>query len=297
MNNQGYNFTRSTNKVLYSTTLLLITVFVFSSCEKFINVDLPEREKKLVVISGFQPEETWSVFVSHSKNSFDNQDYDKINNAEVIISHTDGTNPDTLFYSGKNYVSTNKPVADVNYKIRVNASGFTSANSENKIPGAANIISIDTISGFHNGEISVDYNLKFKDVPGEENYYIVQLFKNDNNWNYKSEYPLYIQSDDPNIEKHGDDYGDEFILLNDQNFDGEEYLFKFYVPGYQFSEGANLVKVKLISCSEEYYRFQKTLRQSWYTNDNPFSQPIQIFTNIEKGIGIFGGYVVSETVL
>lgn len=272
---------------------------LFSSCEKFIDYDVPEHNPRLVVISGFQPDEPWSVFVSHSISSFDNEDFSKIKNANVMVKSTDGTYATTLTYSNlsERYISTGAPEAGKAYEIEVSASGYPSVTSENKIPGPVTLISLDTLEGFHNGEFTSDFELKFTNQAGEDNFFMIQLYSLETyTWKEQYENLIPIQSDDPNVDKiSDDDYGDDFLLLKDQNFDGQEYTFRFYTPYYSiyYGKGAQY-KVKVFSCSEEFYRYQKTARQYQLTNDNPFSQPVQIFSNIENGIGIFGGFVVSE---
>ncbi|MCF8373947.1 MAG: DUF4249 domain-containing protein [Bacteroidales bacterium] len=279
--------------------LLIVAGLLFSSCEKFIDYDVPEHTPKLVVISGFQPGEPWSIYVSHSLSSFDNEDFSPIQNAEVVLKLADGIYSQNMIYSPilERYISTGTAEAGKEYRIEVSAPGYPSVFAENKIPGPATLISLDTLEGFHNGDFSTDFELKFTNPAGEDNFFLIQLFSVETfDWKEQFENIVPIQSDDPNMDNVSDDeYGEDFLLLRDQNFDGKEYTFRFYTPNYSiyFGKGTQY-KAKVFSCSEEFYRYQKTARQYQLTYDNPFSQPVQIFSNIENGIGIFGGFVVSE---
>jgi hypothetical protein len=53
------------------------------------------------------------------------------------------------------------------------------------------------------------------------------------------------------------------------------------------------IVVELQSISRDYYHYLRTRNLSERTGDNPFGEPIQIFNNIQNGIGILGGYTSS----
>ncbi|WP_177428255.1 DUF4249 domain-containing protein [Candidatus Venteria ishoeyi] len=279
---------------------MLFANFAFVSCEKFIDYDVPEHEPRLVVISGFQPAEPWSVFVSHSLSSFDNDNYSQIHNADVTVNSVDGSYSEKLIYSNMSnrYYSTEIPEEGREYEILVSTSRYPTASSTNKIPEAATILSLDTVEGYHNGDFTLDFELTFSNSSAEENFFIVQLYTIES-YSWKDEFQnlIYIQSDDPNVEQVGeDDYGDDMLFLKDQSFDGREYTLRFYTPEYfspNYGKSAQF-RVKVLTSSEEFYRYQKSSKQYNYSNDNPFAQPVQIYSNIENGIGVFGGYSVSE---
>jgi len=46
----------------------------------------------------------------------------------------------------------------------------------------------------------------------------------------------------------------------------------------------------LSSVSEDYYKYNVTLAKYEQTQGDPFAQPVQVYSNIENGFGIFGGY-------
>ncbi len=48
-------------------------------------------------------------------------------------------------------------------------------------------------------------------------------------------------------------------------------------------------KIEVISCSEAYYNYMKSITKYGMSLGNPFSQPVQVYSNINNGFGIFAG--------
>lgn len=131
----------------------------------------------------------------------------------------------------------------------------------------------------------------------------------------------YIHSDDPIVINPLNNYREE-LLFEDISFNGEMYELKLYmsfnkdnglyadlfskplilqgetiydfqgkvflVPGDTF--GVNTLHVLLRTVTEEYYDYFYTRDLQASVENNPFAQPVQVFDNIEGGLGIFAGY-------
>lgn len=131
----------------------------------------------------------------------------------------------------------------------------------------------------------------------------------------------FLRSDDPIVDNPFDNYREE-LLFKDISFNGETYELKLYiifdkdnsiytdlfnkplvlqdetiydfqgnvflVPGDTF--GVNTLHVLLRSVTEEYYEYGHTRDLQASIESNPFAQPVQVFDNIEGGLGIFAGY-------
>lgn len=48
--------------------------------------------------------------------------------------------------------------------------------------------------------------------------------------------------------------------------------------------------LELVSMSEDYYKYQKSYINQVTNISNPFASPIEVYSNIENGVGIFAGY-------
>jgi hypothetical protein len=79
------------------------------------------------------------------------------------------------------------------------------------------------------------------------------------------------------------------LLFRDDFFEGKDYQFRFY-PGYLYGQNTESLQVVLLSISKEYYNYFLTKKVQDYGGQDPFSQPAQVFSNIENGVGIFAGF-------
>ena len=53
-------------------------------------------------------------------------------------------------------------------------------------------------------------------------------------------------------------------------------------------------QVRVRSVSKEFYQYLLSFdKYQNYSFDPTFSQPVQVFSNVEKGFGIFGGYTAA----
>lgn len=89
--------------------------------------------------------------------------------------------------------------------------------------------------------------------------------------------------------------GLKFIYFSDQNFNGESLTLKFIiVPTLIDLNKDQNIKFVLKSITPEYYQYLRTsdFQQELEKEGSP-SEPVQIATNIENGLGTFAGYSYS----
>lgn len=88
-------------------------------------------------------------------------------------------------------------------------------------------------------------------------------------------------------------------LFNSQTYDVEiVFQISVGVSAASFSgDGERTIRgvfrrffVEVRSVSEEYYRYNKTISIKEAIAGDPFAEPVQIYSNIENGYGIFAGY-------
>lgn len=218
---------------------------------------------------------------------------------------------------------------DKTYELTISHPDYETATCQTIIPAAAKIsglnIDITNENNSYSNYTSLNYTVTFSDDAIEENYYRIYY---EYTIGYASEYydslgnidtiifvdnyrkTTYIDSDDPllNPDEDADDIlfgspSNRYNLFTDDIINGEEYDLTFYnnlytdlerttsFPGYkgEFIK----VKVHLLTLNRDAYLYMKSSNvQSWY-KDNIFSEPVQVYTNIDNGVGIFSGYSVS----
>nr|WP_321358764.1 DUF4249 domain-containing protein [uncultured Draconibacterium sp.] len=93
-----------------------------------------------------------------------------------------------------------------------------------------------------------------------------------------------------------------FAIFNDDSFNGEKIKLRF-VPGYNSYSGGysyygnisddssanfRIRDIHLYSLSEEYYEYLNTANLHFWFDEDFFSEPVQVYSNIIGGIGIWG---------
>jgi len=70
-------------------------------------------------------------------------------------------------------------------------------------------------------------------------------------------------------------------------------LFVSYIPVMNKNDQTDYKEeywLDVTGMSEDYYKYQKTYIKQVENKNNPFASVIEVYTNIENGVGIFAGY-------
>lgn len=313
-------------------SILLVAMFLFSSCENTIEFKGKVTEPMLVVNSFVTPDSTVKVNLSQSKFFLDNENsgFEFIDNAEVYV-WKNGIETEQLSAIGNGYYTGNfKPEIGDHICIRASNPTFSEVNCETEIVDPVAIISADTTNYnfYHSGyymdgyithmytQESVDLSVRFKDAADITNYYRISAFVRNHyaDGSYVDVYPN-IYSDDlvfgsTEIELGGEEsYFEEF---SDKLFNGQEYKLKFLIElncyfvddingeDYQYYQNHPLLIpqyrelcIDLQSLSKSYYLYLSSRSKYESASDigmELFSEPVQIFSNVNGGIGILGAY-------
>ncbi len=289
-----------TKYFLTKISFFLLLLFILS-CETVVDVELPKHEPIIVVNSIGAPDEPWELNISLSKGILDEGKIEILNSAKVEI--LENGNPVSTFnhYSNGFYKSTGaKPKINVNYKLQVSTNGFETVTSNCIIPESVIIESvvIDTVDGEYEKELEL--TISFTDIPNSKNYYSLSVLSIEK-WNdgITSTYPIGFSSNDLLIRDEGRNFDEgrkfygEKAFFDDTILDGKNYKLKVYVNFY-YSRDENNLEIVLSSLTKEYYKYLETREAQIQTIDNPFAEPVIIYSNIKNGLGIFSGYSSSK---
>jgi len=225
------------------------------------------------------------------------------------------------------YGSQTKAESGKLYKIEVSHNDYkTTATGEMQMGKKVPILNVTTtpiINVVYNSENSkkIEATLRFSDPADEENYYrlvisyrigeeqsypsssgdTVRLVRvMDYSFNYNG-----IESDDPVFSNN--ESADEILfessnsmytVFTDELFNGKSYSLNFYLNesiAYQLQRldttrgNFYIIKFELQSLTKDTYYYIKSLGSSMWSNEGLFSEPVQVYNNIENGLGIFGG--------
>ena len=266
---------------------MLILSIVFSSCEKPIVFTQEVKEPKLVINSFFNPDSTWVVYLSHSLTVIEKGELKPVDNATVKLFENDVFAGNLVLVKNGKYVSTTKPFDNKTYRIEAEATGYKNASAKSSIPAESiQILSIDTsrVNIFDEGYLK--FKIEVSDVGEEIHYYGIRLLGYQQGFLSK----VYFRSADP-ILNVGSDY------VNSASFTNE--LFTNTAATIELSadvlmyDGNGFVFDSIIliieTFSEEAYLYNRSFQAYEIAFDDFFSEPVQVFSNINNGYGIFGG--------
>jgi hypothetical protein len=317
--------------IKYLAFLLLPLSILVTSCDPeeyftpVVEVKLPPNKPRLVVYSEmWEGQDSLTVFVTQNRGALDNKPFPstkdttryivKINGKDSVFTYVNQIqsgdtvgNPTVELYKNELLIATFKRASragfyitklpsklrsdGATYRLKVSANGFETVEAIQKMPTLA---TIDTITYRPNVRLTdprepLDYvvrdefGISFKDPAGEKSYYTAQGFYQiktgrDSFYQYMNLYSLDPISNDN--------------FLSDETFDGKPAVWRQH--GYNFNNPTVSTRMRfyLISLSEAYYLYKLSLIRFYNAQDNPFAEPVVLYTNVKNGYGLFtmGGY-------
>ena len=280
---------------------LLITIF---SCEKIIPFEQELESNKVVVNGIYLKDSIWKIHLSKSKYILDTTTSTQLENVTISILDQNSNITDTLHYVDNGFYVGSKSPNNGSYMLKVKTSINENITSTSTLPNTIPAILTDTLSYVNNGKNRLEISLNFEDPITDENYFEVGVYMkkrkisittNTNgqiDTNYSITYKwMNLKCDDQNIEKTINNN----LIFNDKIFNGSNKTIKFDVRNRvkDFSnDPSNEIlnfDIYFMNISSSLYHFHKSLKNHVNSSSDPFSQPAQVYSNINNGIGIFGG--------
>jgi hypothetical protein len=309
--------------------LFVIFALGFFSCEKEIQFKGEVVEPKMVVNGFLSPDSTVMIHLSASRFFLSNEyDFRNINDAVVLL-WKDGVIVEVLRSVGDgHYVGDYYPKVGDKLRIMATAPGFDDIDCETEIVPPPAIQAVDTLStrfevndywdGYGQEEVigyygyeGYDLTVRISDPPHVSNYYRLFLYIRNyySDGNYYDE-DVWFESDDLVF---GSLSGDLFEseenrndVFSDELFDGSEYRLKLNYEHYFSVDNSSWyeeeypnpklirreLNVELQGLSRSLYLYLKSRSASENGDDlgGFFSEPVQIFSNVNGGIGVLGSY-------
>jgi hypothetical protein len=277
-------------KTVYSIIGICI-VILLGSCEKDANVKLPAVESKLVINSFISPQDTLiRVVVSLSQPLYNNANsgnYFSVANATVQIS--DGINTQLLAYNQTEsyyYVKSSQLpiIVGKTYYLTVTTPDGKNVNASTTIPTSNSSLSFSS-HVINNPNQTDTYLMEthWNDQAGIEDYYrIVYYQKQFTTYTYDTSSITYVDT----TYYYDLNFSDN---ISDKNNNGSTMNQNFQFTQDPNSSG-NLGEIYLLHATKEYYLFHKILKNANDTQDDPFAEPVQMYTNINGGYGVFAGF-------
>lgn len=249
---------------------------------------------------------TWYVELSHTKPVTGPPDYgiNYIADATVVIHNPDGSTENLVFDEYGAFRGVNHPTPGETYNITVDAPGMKSTEAQMTMPFAVPIFEVKWDSGTvaeqmsrpHFFYVNVPFAVSFNDPADVKNFYTVHIaekiartnqypdgtIREDTIWRVREQ----IIEKDPAIATK-----DETVkFFADNTFAGQTYTAHF-TQQFLITEGETRLEIRvlLFSLSEDYFKYMQTRSLQLDSGTDPFSQPVQVYSNVSSGFGIFAG--------
>jgi len=278
---------------------------IWVSCEKEVDIPIEYTDPKLVVNGLFNTDSLWEVEISISQYIYDNSSIPLIDDAQVTITASTGNSFALINQGNGLYTSqVEKPQTGEVYTIDVSHSNYVNVRASNQLPTEIAIQNIDWQQQLVvSGELYRKINITFQDGP-EDDYYMIRLAATFWELEYDPltgqkdsvlvRFPLYFFSQSPAVENGSGNDPQPSITFKDDLFNGSQYTIDLLVEEYLFTEEKESLEAIQISTSKisaEFYWYETSYQAYLSSRDNKFfTQPVQVYTNIENGLGIFAGY-------
>ena len=270
------------------------------ACQTVVDFDIPIDKPWVVVNSLFSPDSVWQVQVSYSRNILDSRSgsFQLVRDAEVTIRDHNDEVIETLSGSSDKffqyaYRGKTKPTSGESYSVQVKVKDEL-LKAISLLPTAVPITSLEIdSSAFKSQGEAVEMSIAFKDPVETKNFYEIKVLRDgfyiSNKDTIRYVEDMYVEPVDPALSN--DNFNGAGKLLEDKLFNGKNYVFRLKLRSFRFnSETEMRVRVVLQSVTESYFRYFAAQSLQNSTSGDPFAQPVQVYTNVENGLGIFAGY-------
>jgi len=282
--------------------ILLVTTI--NSCEKVIPFTGEVTQPKIVINSLFQSDNFWEVHLSSSLSVIDTGTLSNLENASVLILDNQNNLVEVLSHDSLGfYKGTTMPQAGQQYSIEVSAPSYASVTAEDQLPDSINISNVDTSSSSIGDNERMDISITFTDPINFRNFYRIEIevglvYEDDFGTMEYFEFPASMILEDPVFENYGGGPVEQG-LFTDNSFDGEEKTIEIQIDNIikEFDKVDELeidhITLFLYNITEPTYLFSKSYQVYQSATGNPFAQPVQVYSNVTNGFGIFAGAQVN----
>ena len=290
---------------------IMTAFFILSSCEREAHINIPPQVQKLVA-------ESWqgqNVFpearISHTRGVTDplaqgGQANPYIVRNAIALLYENDVFRDTLKFnivSEKYKAAIARIQAGKTYKLLLSAPDFPAAEAISFTPLLVpinNLVFTANVRSDADGNPQDEVKLSFTDNGATEDYYLLRIL------DAYGGYLYCINTNDKDVEKLV--YEDPFyaedclqsdrLLLSDINFNGALKTLIFYVEsgslGTQNTPGGlRRATVELLHINKDYYKYIKSLNSYENAVDNPFAEPVNLYSNVKNGYGLFTTYAMA----
>lgn len=293
-----------------SIQVLFIIGILTASCEKIIDINVPEKDRKIVFNSLINPDSTLAVNLSKSKSILEDNSIIILADGVVSVFEDDNFIGDMEYSEqGWYFLRGYKPNQGNKYRFEVDHSQLRPVSAEVSVPFEVPVIQLDTSRSFDEyGNDIYKMSISIDDPEGEENYYALSIVTTGRVYDWVNEefldsiqtYNTYFRLAGEGGNNPGSDFveqkpsftvdGKMFIMDAPFRTAGGrmELALEYYI--YSSAPDSITVNVSLDHIDRSYYYYAASKEKYYQSGGNPFAEPVQVYSNIENGFGLMSAY-------
>lgn len=279
-----------------------IAIFVITACELVVPIDLPDQSSKLVLNGFLQADSSISVYLTNSFGMYETFSPSTIDNANITLS--DGQGNSFLFTA-----DTQEPARynldnvfvqpGEQYTITASAPDFPSVTGFTTVPLPIGFDTVELEKGARLDRDGTQYDiwtLQLTDIPNEDNYFLLRVRLQES----MQEYGICYETLDPAlaaIDFLGN--GADVVYLcdgffTDAIFKDGSYRLQVFTDAFYTEKPDVTILFDLLHVDEAFYNYTQSSDLQYFTDGNPFAEPVIVYNNIEQGFGVIGSYALTS---
>ncbi len=291
--------------IIKHSVLLFFTIILLAldGCIQNVELDFQGFESNIVLNCVLTPDSIVRVKITESVRAENQETFTSVNELKVTINNS--TTEMILNHVGNGeYVSDNMPESGKKYKLLVEGQSIKNLEAVTTIPTHLDV----SVKLIPENDI---LTIRIKDDPDQKNYYWI-CKKNYYAPRREFEYETYLSSDYLLLDDFNRIRGEDlsgvmnfsyhfFARLEDVNFNGKEVVFELshrFTEQYEGEFRFYKRYLYIFNADEHLDKYMKSALIQYelgVIGDMPvFHTPIDMYSNIENGKGIFGSYTLSQ---
>jgi len=298
--------------------IVSVTIVLFlTGCSKVIDIKIEEEDLKIVLSGLICPDSTVIVHISRSSQVSGDypEDTGKLEPDSMIVDPVSLYENDRfigeLQYRIKSYYELPgfKPSPGKTYRLEASSGELKPVSATVVVPEMADLTSFDTLwipNMVTNPTIRV--SMQLSDPPDQENYYALNVLRIQRYYDGQTNrftdsivaygYPAKLNGKADGeleldfLDVNRDVYLDGKLFFSDQFFDGKIFHMSFDILKNSIGRMADTVlfRVNVQQVDKSYYDYAVSYQKYFSARNNPFTEPVQVYSNVTDGYGLFSAY-------
>lgn len=290
-------------KLSGSVCITLAVVALLSSCAEEAFVSYDHIKPKLVIQSHLSPDTTFKISITSSLAATDPSEYIIPDDLAVSLINLSTGSVINLYRENDLYVDPLAyPKAGQSYKLFVNAPGYNGIEAETTIPPTVELESGRVLnlrleeSEATPDKMNVIYDLELNFAPHQHQFFHFSFVQTTTINVGTTEHPnmqeraYYINPQFP--AEDGFYQHHETGVLIDEEKTGTSEALNFSFVDYTLGDIEELgnLYIEVRAVTKDYYNYHTSLARQLISRDDPFAEPIPVYSNIRDGLGNFSGF-------